>query len=95
MDRKDKSLYQLQIEVCELALAELPKVTHFSKEQKDQARRAIEGQLDKLQRTKRPVFLKYPRFYLPYLGAVYDAETAKLIRDAVRSGSADVIYINK
>ena len=43
----------------------------------------------------RPVFLKYPRFYLPYLGAVYDAETAKLIRDAVRSGSADVIYINK
>jgi hypothetical protein len=52
--RATKTLYELQIEVCELALAELESLKATA-EQKRQIRAALQAELDQLKTTKRPV----------------------------------------
>lgn len=56
--RMEKTLYQLQIEVGEQALMRLPKVERLSRDQKDSVRKLIESEIEKLKKTKEPVYLK-------------------------------------
>jgi hypothetical protein len=70
-ERKDKSLYQLQIEVCERALKELQKVKRVSQTKKEAARKKIEAEIEKLRKTKRPIFIKIEpgaEVFVPYTG---------------------------
>jgi hypothetical protein len=53
--RMDRSFAELQVEVCERALRALPRREGIPQSQKDWARRSIEGELEQLKRTKRPV----------------------------------------
>jgi hypothetical protein len=90
-ERVKKSLYQLQIEVCEAALSELAKVKDVPEKQKTLARKKIKAEITKLRRTKRPLFRKYDSF-----GEVfYTPKLAERIRKAVRSGSSETIDIIK
>jgi hypothetical protein len=73
---KGKSLYQLQIELCELAVTRLAKVKGISQEQKDSTLRKIKAEITKLRKTKRPIFLESNVAGLE----VYDAEEAMKIR---------------
>jgi hypothetical protein len=73
--RNDKSLYQLQIEVCERALKEVQKVKGISQEMKDEARKKIKSEIKKLTRTKRPFQIKSDPF--SELWAPYTDGTAK------------------
>jgi hypothetical protein len=95
MERKDKAIYELQIEAGEIALIEVPKLKHLSKKEKHLARRKIEAEIEKLKKTKRPLFLKYSEFWQPFLGVPYDRKLAALIREAVMKGSSRSFYINK
>jgi len=80
--RKDKALYELQIEVCEMALAELAKVKEKEYDEgsptKAQALWRIKAQIQTLRKTKRPVFAEaesaawYPS---------YDPDDAKRYRE--------------
>ncbi|HEV3256149.1 MAG TPA: hypothetical protein VG013_04660 [Gemmataceae bacterium] len=91
--RADKSLYQLQIEVCEVALRELSRDERVSEKEKTSARKKIDAEITKLRRTKQPVFLKYPSFRGFEL--VYTPEQAKLIRENVKSGFSGQINLCK
>ncbi len=55
--RKDKALYQLQIEVCEIALRELPKLRaiEVSDKEKAETRKKIQAEIAELRRSKKPV----------------------------------------
>src|SRR5262249_9273306 len=87
--RANKTLHQLQLEVCEAALVELSKVKRLSKEQKDSTQKKIEAEIEKLRRTKQPVFLK--AFFFHEL--TYKEDVAKRVREAVKSGSSEDIGI--
>jgi hypothetical protein len=54
-ERKTKSLWELQIEVCERALEELPKAKGVSQAKLVGAGKRIKSEIKKLKRTKRPV----------------------------------------
>jgi hypothetical protein len=87
-ERATKSLYQLQIEVCETALRELSKDERDAQPQKDRARGKIEAEIKKLERTKQPVVLR-DSFY----SALYTEAIANRVREAVRKGSSEEIKI--
>ena len=55
-DRKDKALYQLQIEVCEITLRKLVELDakEVSDKEKAEARKKIEAEIKELRRTKTP-----------------------------------------
>lgn len=89
--RVDKSFYQLQIEVCEIALRELAKVERVPDKKKTLARKKIEAEITKLRKTKEPIFLDEGLFGGYEL--TYTAEKAKQIRKAVESGSAEHLLI--
>ena len=75
--RQTKSLYQLQVEVCQRALARLSKVKGVSHDDKDKARKQIEAEIETLQTTKRPVLRGSNLDGLE----TYSAEQAKSIRE--------------
>lgn len=55
--RADKSLYELQIEVCELGLPEVANLPDWvSDEKKDKTRHKIEAQIDELKMTKKAAY---------------------------------------
>jgi hypothetical protein len=90
--RKDKPFYQLQIDVCELVLRELPKFDEkdISAKEKAEGRRKVEAVIKKLRRTQRPIFEEYSRSI-----EWYDADLADKIRQVIRSGShADIMLPN-
>jgi hypothetical protein len=76
-ERKDKSLYQLQIETCELALKQLPEVEGVPEKEKDLARAGIEAEIENLKRRKGPIFRDYGLDGIE----TYTAEEAKAVRD--------------
>jgi hypothetical protein len=75
-ERKHKSLYELQIEVCERALEELERrndelrtVKRISQANLDAARKKIKSAIEKLKRTKQPVLFKsnpFGELWAPY-----------------------------
>jgi hypothetical protein len=91
-ERQDNPLYQLQIEVCEMAIRELPKVDSkvLSDREKADARKEIETEITNLRRTEEPIFREYSWF-----GSWYGPELAKEVRKAVESGSAEDILLEK
>jgi hypothetical protein len=76
-ERMHKSVYELQIELYERALAQLPTVKYISQEQKEATRKKIESAIEKLKRTKQPIFLNYPLFGK---ASLYTPAKAKRIR---------------
>ena len=93
--RAKKVLYQLQIEVCEVALVELAKVDGVSAKEKALARKKIEAEIRRLRRTKKPFFVRYDRHFFPFRETLYTPELARRIRKAVRTGSSETFYIIK
>jgi hypothetical protein len=68
-ERKDKSLWELQIEVCERALEELPKAKGVSQAKLVGAGKKIKSEIKNLKRTKRPVVWPsdpYGELWAPY-----------------------------
>jgi hypothetical protein len=93
--RKEKSLYQLQIELCETAIRELAKVRGIPKREKVLARRKIRAAIQKLTRTKKPIFMKDTSVGFSNHVPVFSPGLAKVIRKAIQSGSAkDIIIIH-
>jgi hypothetical protein len=94
-ERAKKSLYQLQIEVCENALRELAKVEGVSEKEKAKARKKTEAEIKKLRETKKPVLVEYEGFWHPDSEYQYKPERAKRVREAVRKGSSEHIEFIK
>jgi hypothetical protein len=90
--RAEKPLYQLQIEVCQLALRALPKYIK-SKDQQFESRIKIAAEIMKLTNQKKPVFLKYHGFHVSYGQPAYDATIAKWVREIIKSGSTEDLDI--
>lgn len=88
--RKDKSLYQLQIEVCEIALRELPKLMddELSDKGKAEARKKIQNEIAELKRTKRPIF---ERNWYP---VAYPRREAQRVREAYEKGTLEKLEIS-
>jgi hypothetical protein len=86
-ERKDKAIYQLQIEACEMALRELPKVraTILSDREKVKARKEIEAEIAKLRRTKRPFLGEPAKGFI----AAYPRREAERVREAFEKGSLE------
>lgn len=84
-ERKDKTLYQLQIEVCEMALRELSKVNveDVSEKEKTEARKKIEVEIAKLRKTKHPVLEELGNGF--FTGA-YPRKEAERVREAYEQG---------
>lgn len=84
--RKDKSLYQLQIEMCEMALRELRKLDphDLSDKGKAEARKKIEADIKELRKTKRPI-MKKPSEYNPG----YPTKEAERVRAAYEKGDLE------
>jgi hypothetical protein len=78
--RKNKVLYQLQIELCERALARLPAAKGASQEKKDAARKKIMAELEKLKQTRKPIFVPTNVAGMD----LFDAKEAKQIREVLR-----------
>lgn len=83
--RKDKALYQLQIEVCEIALRELPKVKadDMSDKKKAEARKNILAEIAELRRTKKP-WIEGGRGPLPY-----PRDEGERVREAYEKGALE------
>ncbi len=88
-ERKNKLVYQLQIELCRKAIEELAKVKRVSQKDKDQARRRIEAEIEKLARTKKPDLGEPNDFYLDFYRIIHGPKLAERIRKAVKKGSAE------
>jgi hypothetical protein len=85
-ERKDRSLYQLQIEACEEAIKELAQVESVPQRDKDRARRKIEFEIETMRSTKQPLIGK-DHLYTGYYAPLYTQRLAEEIRRAVESGS--------
>jgi hypothetical protein len=94
-ERKDKSLYQLQIEVCEKAIKELSKIERAPEDEKVAAQKKIEAEIENLRRAKQPVLVKYKGYFVAFRQFGYDAELAKKVRKVVKSGSSESFDIVK
>jgi hypothetical protein len=81
-ERANKSLYELQIEICEHGLAQLRRAKSISKEQKDATRTKIEAHLEMLKKTKGPIFVDGIPFTI---SGLYDAERAAHIRAELKA----------
>src|SRR5262249_6465328 len=82
-----RSLYELQIEVCEKAIEALAKSGRVSQAQKDQSRKKIEAEIEKLKKTKQPARVLGGNPTYEERGK-YNAEVAKRVRDGIKSGKA-------
>lgn len=83
--RKDKALYQLQIEVCEISLRELPKLDSddVSDKEKAKARKKIRAEIAELRRTKKPVM------EVGGIPRAYPRGEAERVRKAYEEGSLE------
>jgi hypothetical protein len=82
--RAGKSLYELQIEVCDKAVLELAKENRIPQAEKDRATNEIKAVVATLKSSKKPVS---ERGGYNFGGSgVYNAEVAKRVRDGVKSG---------
>ncbi len=90
--RKDKALYQLQIEVCEIALRELPKLEadDISDKEKADARKKILAKIAELRRTKRPYVEHMEGRGTPY---PYPRRAAEEVREAYEKGTLEKLQI--
>jgi hypothetical protein len=79
--RKEKALYELQVEVCENALSDLRNVHDASDTEKAQMRKKIEAEIRKLESSKQPVFLNLGN---PELD-LYTPELAKSVRERLNT----------
>jgi hypothetical protein len=75
--RARKKLWELQAEVCELALKDIPNAKGISEQARIEMRKKIEAQIDELKKTKKPVFVKFPVDSYD----LYKPEAAKRIRE--------------
>jgi hypothetical protein len=87
--RAEQSLYQLQVEVCERVLSELPTVKGVPQAEKDLAFKKIEAEIKELRIRKQPLVGKL-RFCHEL---TYEAKSAERVRKALMSGSEDDIRI--
>ncbi len=76
--RPNKTLYELQIEVCENRLKGLSKATGIPKDDINLARKRIEKEIEDLKRTKQPVMLQHPAVTSDDL---FSAKEAKWLRE--------------
>jgi hypothetical protein len=83
--RKDKALYQLQIEVCEIALRQLPKLRAkaFSDKEKLEARKKIQAEIAVLRNSKKPIMEDCG------IPDPYPRQEAKRVREAYEKGSLE------
>ncbi len=75
--REKKELYELQIEVCGLAIEKVLAADDVSSEQRIEVRRELERDVAQLKETKKPIFRRFSMSYYE----VYDAEAARDIRN--------------
>jgi hypothetical protein len=95
-ERKNKAVYELQVEVCESALRDLAKFEGSTQEEKDRSRAHIQGVIENMRKTKQPEFPGSREFaLLPFRDFRYDAERAKEVREAVKNGTLDQFSIIK
>jgi hypothetical protein len=82
-ERETKSLYELQIEVCQLAIDKLMQEPDLSAAEKREVRKKIGRRIAALKEAKKPVFWK------PSFDAYdwYDADEARRIREKARRES--------
>ena len=92
LKRAHKSLYELQIEVCQMALRVLPKY-RIPKDQEAIALSKIKDEIKKLRKTRKPFFFKREGFYVPYWDVAYTPKIAKQVREIIKTGSAEDIEI--
>jgi hypothetical protein len=82
--RAAKTLYELQIEVCEKAIESLASAKGVRQAQKDHVRKQIEAEIAKLRKTRQPVHVQGGYDY--YCGRKYNAELARRVREGVKTG---------
>jgi hypothetical protein len=83
--RAAKSLYELQIEVCEEALKELSNVKDVPQNEKNKARRKIEAEIERLKSTKQHVSVLGGHTFRER--GRYNAELAKRVREEFKNGN--------
>lgn len=80
-DRPKKSLYELQIEICERSIEEVDKAKDkdVPAKAKSHIRGKLKGTIDDLRKTKRPLFFR------PLMGGFeyFDADQAKRLREKI------------
>ena len=83
--RKDKAFYQLQIEVCEMALREIPKLDarELSDKEKAEARKKIVAEITELRRNKRPLLVSGGYY------RAYSRREAERVREAYEKGALE------
>jgi hypothetical protein len=91
--RAAKSLYELQIEVCEKAIKALADVEGVPRAEKDRARKKIKEEIARLKKTGRPVQVQGAEWFEER--GVYDAKLARRVREGVKSGKYDNLGIIK
>jgi len=91
--RAAKSLYELQIAICESALKALAREKGIRQAEKDQARKKIEAEITKLKKTKQPVLVQV--FLLYEDRGKYDTDIAQRVRDGIKSGKFGYLGIIK
>jgi hypothetical protein len=82
--RARKSLYQLQIEVCEKAIEALAKVEGVPQFQQHKSREEIKAEIANLKRTRQPVDVEDDLEFEE--GGKYNADLAKRVRDGIKTG---------
>jgi hypothetical protein len=90
-ERAAKSLYELQIEVCEKAIEALAKVQGVPQAEKDKARKKIEQEIASLRKSKKPVHVEASPSFLKR--GQYKAEFAKRVRECINSGKYEDLDI--
>lgn len=92
-DRAEKTLYELQIEVCMKAIEALEKEKRVPKEERKNARIKIEREIEQLRKTRRPSQIEGGHSF--YVGSVYNPDLAKRVRDGIKSGKYEDLGIIK
>jgi hypothetical protein len=90
-ERRNKSLYQLQIEMGEIALRALSAFKDVPKDQIDRARQEVDAAIEKLKSTKVPIFVEgpYPE------AEMYTPENARRVCEVIQNGSDASIFIGR
>jgi hypothetical protein len=91
--RRNKLLYEMQIEVGKMALVELAMLRKsrverelVSKHDIDSARKKMQAELERLRRTKQPIFAEGPFSDVGPHECMYSEAAAREVRERVRSG---------
>ncbi|HJT32977.1 MAG TPA: hypothetical protein VJ783_13130 [Pirellulales bacterium] len=77
---ESKSLFELQIEVCRLALSQIDRCDELSAEAKRESRRGINARIRQLEKTRRPLFRRFPLDGFNW----FDADKAARIRQRLK-----------